>query len=175
MTDHPRSRGVYIPRRVSASFHTGSSPLARGLHDGPPLIQLINRIIPARAGFTILDSNFFSTIWDHPRSRGVYHVVGFWYQRKPGSSPLARGLPRLDQKCPAQDRIIPARAGFTTLPRRFRTLIPDHPRSRGVYHVPHVVLPPGLGSSPLARGLPVIINPGGRVLRIIPARAGFTY
>ena len=50
----------------------------------------------------------------------------------------------------------------------------DHPRSRGVYrrsasHAHEIV-----GSSPLARGLPVAVNLGDVDPRIIPARAGFT-
>ena len=50
----------------------------------------------------------------------------------------------------------------------------DHPRSRGVYlfSIREAGLMPG--SSPLARGLPVL-HPRGRAhARIIPARAGFT-
>ena len=52
---------------------------------------------------------------------------------------------------------------------------PDHPRSRGVYsggtgHIAMVT-----GSSPLARGLPLLARPAPRRQRIIPARAGFTH
>ena len=71
-------------------------------------------------------------------------------------------------------RIIPARAGFTTLIGTILRMSKDHPRSRGVY-----IDDPGSqadiqGSSPLARGLlgaqeHVPCGPG-----IIPARAGFT-
>ena len=52
--DHPRSRGVY-PRRPRATTRTpGSSPLARGLlHLGGGRGRE-RRIIPARAGFTIM-------------------------------------------------------------------------------------------------------------------------
>ena len=52
--DHPRSRGVYFRPRRGLRDRRGSSPLARGLlalelGQGPG-----ERIIPARAGFTIL-------------------------------------------------------------------------------------------------------------------------
>ena len=50
----------------------------------------------------------------------------------------------------------------------------DHPRSRGVYSILDEKQHPNLGSSPLARGLPVdlaVLDVGGG---IIPARAGFT-
>jgi len=70
--DHPRSRGVYLPKDEDGDKPDGSSPLARGL----PARELGDiarvRIIPARAGFTsglrIVEAN----LQDHPRSRGVY-------------------------------------------------------------------------------------------------------
>ena len=56
----------------------------------------------------------------------------------------------------------------------YRLISPDHPRSRGVYLWPRKY--PGFtkGSSPLARGLPVLVEELFPVIRIIPARAGFT-
>ena len=91
-----------------------------------------------------------------------------------GSSPLARGLPPLAPADIAYTGIIPARAGFT--PRSGRTCTPlwDHPRSRGVYGHEAILAIPGLGSSPLARGLPPVGEPRIRWGGIIPARAGFT-
>ena len=50
--DHPRSRGVYTPSREALPPHLGSSPLARGLLIEAHRDAIINRIIPARAGFT---------------------------------------------------------------------------------------------------------------------------
>ena len=50
----------------------------------------------------------------------------------------------------------------------------DHPRSRGVYNNPGTDLVPGLGSSPLARGLLDANSPLEDQNGIIPARAGFT-
>ena len=52
LSDHPRSRGVYIPGPVRVRTHFGSSPLARGLPLDLPRYQRLRRIIPARAGFT---------------------------------------------------------------------------------------------------------------------------
>ena len=71
-----------------------------------------------------------------------------------GSSPLARGLQVQAVPRGASQGIIPARAGFTAVLVLSCMLIPDHPRSRGVYVFC------GLESS------------DGE--RIIPARAGFT-
>ena len=72
---------------------TGSSPLARGLllRAGPDL--LLNRIIPARAGFTFLYFLSIAYPMDHPRSRGVYVTRSAMERGRIGSSPLARGLP----------------------------------------------------------------------------------
>ena len=50
----------------------------------------------------------------------------------------------------------------------------DHPRSRGVYHLRRIIPDAGVGSSPLARGLPRPMAAGPTSGRIIPARAGFT-
>ena len=52
--DHPRSRGVYRHARSSRGVGEGSSPLARGLHAIEKGEEFVYRIIPARAGFTLL-------------------------------------------------------------------------------------------------------------------------
>ena len=91
-----------------------------------------------------------------------------------GSSPLARGLPEYYSWDSGFVGIIPARAGFTSTTRSRRTARTDHPRSRGVYSLWSTSRATGVGSSPLARGLPVLHEPDGTLRRIIPARAGFT-
>ena len=91
--DHPRSRGVYIRTLKRSARMFGSSPLARGLPVGQRLPKLVNRIIPARAGFTGGRVFRGDGVSDHPRSRGVYHVGGGCGVVESGSSPLARGLP----------------------------------------------------------------------------------
>ena len=92
---------------------SGSSPLARGLRRDHLPAQRIAGIIPARAGFT---SNFVLLFWkweDHPRSRGVYSATCERMKGCSGSSPLARGLQRLESGVRVVLGIIPARAGFT--------------------------------------------------------------
>ena len=72
------------------------------------------------------------------------------------------------------DRIIPARAGFTPAGPACGAPAADHPRSRGVYGTATRPSLSTAGSSPLARGLrgPEV---GPRLpAGIIPARAGFT-
>ena len=111
--DHPRSRGVYPPSGVMASSGQGSSPLARGLPS-----RLAGRIgsrgiIPARAGFTDAALLAHHVTPDHPRSRGVYASRSLGRSATSGSSPLARGLPLGEGRPLLEERIIPARAGFT--------------------------------------------------------------
>ena len=174
LSDHPRSRGVYDLVAEVFSAEPGSSPLARGLRTGHSARDAGDGIIPARAGFTVRVPGDDRPGTDHPRSRGVYVWELLSKTGREGSSPLARGL--LDHRGlprPAQ-RIIPARAGFTRRTRSARSRSWDHPRSRGVYQTRQPSASPGRGSSPLARGLPVVLLPPLLRGRIIPARAGFT-
>ena len=131
--DHPRSRGVYIAPFIMSSATRGSSPLARGLLLVRCTLPACGRIIPARAGFT--GRRFMAGISspDHPRSRGVYHFSSPFCVGPVGSSPLARGLLCEELSQPSVPRIIPARAGFTSMVDRGSISTRDHPRSRGVY------------------------------------------
>ena len=131
-------------------------------------------IIPARAGFTIWGATFPPLIWDHPRSRGVYPFRMAFRISGLGSSPLARGLLPREIYDFVDNRIIPARAGFTSRrwTRSWRRR--DHPRSRGVYTTCSDLVHYRWGSSPLARGLRAARRPGRAGAGIIPARAGFT-
>ena len=172
--DHPRSRGVYAAAVASASWMSGSSPLARGLHAAA--LDAVDRdgIIPARAGFTTAPALRTRRARDHPRSRGVYEFSSTTDPHDAGSSPLARGLRPVGQDRHPGGGIIPARAGFTAQGppgcRRRR----DHPRSRGVYGIIRRLIDVTPGSSPLARGLPAGAGKRTVCSGIIPARAGFT-
>mgnify|MGYP001690770075 CR=1 FL=1 len=173
--DHPRSRGVYTAHRTRTADETGSSPLARGLHDPGARAPRPRRIIPARAGFTSPSTPPASAPWDHPRSRGVYSAACIASAEAGGSSPLARGLRMTDVHRAAILRIIPARAGFTPGAGAPRLPARDHPRSRGVYSTGRRRARSSTGSSPLARGLRSWPSTVWASLRIIPARAGFTW
>ena len=174
LTDHPRSRGVYVNLTRLEVFCKGSSPLARGLHQDQYPRAVAARIIPARAGFTVKFVWGLSTLSDHPRSRGVYRSWSACSGTASGSSPLARGLQELERVFWDRKRIIPARAGFTR-PRAPATPRPgDHPRSRGVYGTTSTATRSVRGSSPLARGLRELDTARGLLQGIIPARAGFT-
>ena len=172
--DHPRSRGVYHDAQHTNSPLHGSSPLARGLRGRVSPGACRNRIIPARAGFTMMHSTQTHPCTDHPRSRGVYLTKRAGVEPRLGSSPLARGLRRPARGAPSAVRIIPARAGFTSSDPHHETHERDHPRSRGVYSVSQRRVIAFIGSSPLARGLPRSSSSRPVQGRIIPARAGFT-
>ena len=152
--DHPRSRGVYGCVSLQSCFLAGSSPLARGL--------------PGGCG------SWRQSSQDHPRSRGVYAPPLGYPVEGMGSSPLARGLPQAAMEKSNTERIIPARAGFTYAPPAKTRAWGDHPRSRGVYWTVWTDGIVVVGSSPLARGLPIINVETDEMIGIIPARAGFT-
>ena len=174
VADHPRSRGVYSGWRPGIVGSIGSSPLARGLPGDDLHVRQGRRIIPARAGFTIISLLRNCVSSDHPRSRGVYFSDDFNGLKAFGSSPLARGLRMSGRVHRATLRIIPARAGFTFRGIFFRESRRDHPRSRGVYGGVNLRTLETDGSSPLARGLHQNAGTGAVSSRIIPARAGFT-
>ena len=172
--DHPRSRGVYVRLRRVRESTRGSSPLARGLRGRAPVVLVLRRIIPARAGFTSPLTRSPTRRGDHPRSRGVYLTASSRSLVVMGSSPLARGLLYAEPDGGTTIGIIPARAGFTLPPFPAVGRVGDHPRSRGVYVVAGQEFLQRDGSSPLARGLRTghVVRRNGK--RIIPARAGFT-
>ena len=159
---------------VAQMAKAGSSPLARGLPRRRRVHLWQKRIIPARAGFTRASPTIGGNSKDHPRSRGVYRRHPGRLRRLPGSSPLARGLPRRSILARLRDGIIPARAGFTPDPREVAPAGGDHPRSRGVYLYCASLPLTRKGSSPLARGLPWAHESDFDTAGIIPARAGFT-
>ena len=152
--DHPRSRGVYDSASWVIRCMRGSSPLARGLPAAAYWLLAQARIIPARAGFTKVLRATAGRLGDHPRSRGVYGLKISPVGRRPGSSPLARGLPAPCIPGCRPPRIIPARAGFTPEQTLVVNRSTDHPRSRGVYVRTDDGRKRNWGSSPLARGLP---------------------
>ena len=172
--DHPRSRGVYLNPPTTPYSTPGSSPLARGLQTAKVDASFGEGVIPARAGFTHAKPTTAPEGRDHPRSRGVYCVLGLLRLESAGSSPLARGLPNGLPALTTSYGIIPARAGFTKSALLTLRILPDHPRSRGVYSSPFIVLLTAVGSSPLARGLLKYLSDRLAEAGIIPARAGFT-
>ena len=172
--DYPRMRGEHHreARRI-ASFR-GSSPHARGA-----LLHLVGElgpggIIPACAGSTQRCHGARQDVRDHPRMRGEHILPDTSHALSGGSSPHARGALDADQRRRVHAGIIPACAGSTHPWRRLLRRWRDHPRMRGE----HVSLPtdivPLMGSSPHARGAPMVRPPYLMTQGIISACAGST-
>ena len=132
------------------------------------------RIIPALAGNTRPCPHKLTRLRDHPRSRGEYGSVELATGYFQGSSPLSRGIQTIEDLLDTNARIIPALAGNTRLYWELSGDNPDHPRSRGEYIQFEPFQYPGLGSSPLSRGILYLQLREGMDARIIPALAGNT-
>ena len=131
-------------------------------------------LIPARAGTTVGVFAHGCFKRAHPRSRGDHLPRTRRTPPPRGSSPLARGPPKGFSKPWVTIGLIPARAGTTSLEA---VVFPDfgaHPRSRGDHPLVVLVRFGRAGSSPLARGPPLLEMRGESVQGLIPARAGTT-
>ena len=133
-----------------------------------------NGLIPARAGNTWSSLRRFATCWAHPRSRGEHVHQLFRARDESGSSPLARGtLVRISESAPMSG-LIPARAGNTSRHGYSANGNGAHPRSRGEHGDGSVSEGYVSGSSPLARGTPMMVGSADAEAGLIPARAGNT-
>ena len=92
LTDHPRSRGEYLPSPPLQLLLQGSSPLSRGIRTMPRKWGSPRGIIPALAGNTASFSAESAAVKDHPRSRGEYKAGNMAENNEAGSSPLSRGI-----------------------------------------------------------------------------------
>ena len=92
---HPRSRGEHITASARANSSGGSSPLARGTLNELRQAITFPGLIPARAGNTSSRSILTPPAGAHPRSRGEHDKNVVKPYMLPGSSPLARGPPRV--------------------------------------------------------------------------------
>ena len=171
---HPRSRGADEMSGTRGTGCPGSSPLARGGHPGASVHDLVEGLIPARAGRTATARGGSTCARAHPRSRGADSSSSVARSPTTGSSPLARGGPTGAAEVARAQGLIPARAGRTMCVRGRCMRRGAHPRSRGADVV--VGVPGGriAGSSPLARGGPEHLQRAGQVRGLIPARAGRT-
>ena len=152
----------------------GSSPLARGTLRRAHRRRDAGRFIPARAGNTANSFAHNDLRSVHPRSRGEHVYAARNVANEHGSSPLARGTPRVPPLDSVVLRFIPARAGNTRGRARCPPGWPVHPRSRGEHAGSCQTTSDRTGSSPLARGTPSHAGDERHVDRFIPARAGNT-
>ena len=131
-------------------------------------------LIPARAGNTSSPTISPRASGAHPRSRGEHAAQPVENDAPPGSSPLARGTLSVGGARAGGSGLIPARAGNTPSVTQSPPARGAHPRSRGEHSPVATSTVSGVGSSPLARGTPVVISKTLPTCGLIPARAGNT-
>ena len=148
-------RGEYWKIIYSFLPLEGSPPLARGVQSSALPPHPSNRITPACAGSTIVNSGMKQLVRDHPRLRGEYFIELY-------ALILSRG-------------ITPACAGSTFHLCGYSRYFRDHPRLRGEYKSGASERSYKLGSPPLARGVPEMKTLKENLARITPACAGSTY
>ena len=133
------------------------------------------RIIPARAGQTVWACRSSIRRPDHPRACGANLPILSATAPNTGSSPRVRGkLPARPIPLDAR-RIIPARAGQTSVMGPPRPPSTDHPRACGANRYEARITEDGDGSSPRVRGKQLPHGVAPLEGRIIPARAGQTH
>ena len=172
--DHPRMRGEHRHPTLELAGFRGSSPHARGTLVFAVLLCLIGGIIPACAGNTSWLIFARPVLRYHPRMRGErMQLFGHLLVSK-GSSPHARGTLFSHAIWRGICGIIPACAGNTMCVGLTCWGIWDHPRMRGEHGEIELRCLYSWGSSPHARGTPMIRRTSGTAIRIIPACAGNT-
>ena len=159
-TDHPRACGANVLACVPVGDTIGSSPRVRGkrAHDDHAIID--PRIIPARAGQTGGFVHPCLRRADHPRACGANGRVRTAAYAPTGSSPRVRGKRAGFYVAGDEDRIIPARAGQTTLMPNISAQTTDHPRACGANTFAGQWRGYADGSSPRVRGklMPAILR-----------------
>ena len=128
---HPRPRGEHGAGLHVCRGNLGSSPPARGTHDGDHRVSRAQRFIPARAGNTQYFLGPETLPQVHPRPRGEHPTVYEPQMSVVGSSPPARGTPIFERFQVRVTRFIPARAGNTSMTGTSKPSPTVHPRPRG--------------------------------------------
>ena len=160
----------------SSDLHVTVHPRRRGEHsvtytDRVPAC----RFIPAGAGNTRHRAPPRGQIPVHPRRRGEHRGWTRGVTSYAGSSPQARGTQRGPHADATARRFIPAGAGNTVRERPADIIFPVHPRRRGEHSSGGSSSSSSSGSSPQARGTPVLIGRSLHYTRFIPAGAGNTH
>ncbi len=171
---HPRWRGEHNTLQGIIRRGHGSSPLARGTHQRRRRQHRHHRFIPAGAGNTAMASSAAARVPVHPRWRGEHLEPASEPGASLGSSPLARGTPLGGDGTRIARRFIPAGAGNTPPAPGPTGAGSVHPRWRGEHLRSRIVAWLESGSSPLARGTPLVHLGEHVAVRFIPAGAGNT-
>ena len=172
--DHPRVCGENCEISHLCAFSSGSPPRVRGKHLHNTGYTKGQRITPACAGKTTLDSTASTTIRDHPRVCGENVGIIWDYGQGKGSPPRVRGKQSWTVTDDGQRRITPACAGKTNICYAVYVLGRDHPRVCGENSGPLQILHSQRGSPPRVRGKPGDTPRRRLSPRITPACAGKT-
>ena len=113
--DHPRACGANAGGSSRTRTTSGSSPRVRGKRSRSTRHCRCSWIIPARAGQTQETSGKNTGDADHPRACGANESSLSRLSSTSGSSPRVRGKHRHGDRARRRRRIIPARAGQTSV------------------------------------------------------------
>ena len=111
--DHPRTCGEHRARSVLICAALGSSPHMRGTPCVGVDPHRDRRIIPAHAGNTYYDREYYAPLRDHPRTCGEHVIIIIKRDVYEGSSPHMRGTQHVEGDDGHAGGIIPAHAGNT--------------------------------------------------------------
>mgnify|MGYP000900133923 CR=1 FL=1 len=171
---HPRAGGENPSMRAFTVGARGSSPRGRGKRSWRPRRAWCGRLIPARAGKTLLATPQANLGRAHPRAGGENAQGHILTRSFEGSSPRGRGKHGRSLENVLLPGLIPARAGKTTTSPRYLLASRAHPRAGGENCYPCPRQPRAGGSSPRGRGKRTVRAYRFRTRRLIPARAGKT-
>ena len=171
---HPRACGENRPHPRAGALPSGSSPRVRGKLSDALGLDPYGRLIPARAGKTLVLRKRKAGSRAHPRACGENPEPQAVPGDLIGSSPRVRG-----KRVGAGDGhlgvgLIPARAGKTGRSGPRRRAWRAHPRVCGENWCPCRQRAGHRGSSPRVRGKPGELSAGDAKPRLIPACAGKT-
>ena len=149
---HPRPCGEHALFNTAPAALLGSSPLAQGTSTRHRHSVHRRRLIPTRAGNIGRTQSCRQRPSIHPRSRGEHLKALIGGMKWCGSSPLARRTRGILVHAGGGARLIPARAGNTSMRLLIAASPTAHPRSRGEHQQKQLITQALLGSSSLARG-----------------------
>ena len=172
---HPRACGENIHVCQGSGVFRGSSPRMRGKHGPLRSGDMVEGLIPAHAGKTVVALSSRLQRWAHPRACGENSTRISMYAKTSGSSPRMRGKHEAPVEEAPAEGLIPAHAGKTAAQSAAGWIQRAHPRACGENRKSLYDLGLARGSSPRMRGK----LPKSAIWRrwggLIPAHAGKTY
>ncbi len=168
-------RGEYFFLTLSAQAWKGSPPLAWGIPCKVVCVGVHVRITPTCVGNTRRLRKRRWRWWDHPHLRGEYKPPLSNITDKPGSPPLAWGIPIVLCCLSVLSRITPTCVGNTCKLSDSLDYLRDHPHLHGEYWLESYIFRSTEGSPPLAWGIQKVSTLGKFFPRITPTCVGNTF